>query len=426
MIYFITDEKEQFIEKCEQSQKKENSVLRITKQKIVKLQGFGGCFNELGYIALSALSETDKKTVLDDLFGKDSCNFNYCRSSIAANDFATEWYSYDETPGDYELKNFSVARDEKTVIPYIKEGLKRREDMILFASPWSPPTWMKTNNNYSGGRLKKDKRTQKAHAKYLSMYLSEYKKRGIHINYLYPQNEVMANLNHPTCLWTGEEYKTFIQKYLMKEIEKEHPDVKIWLGTINSESFEDYAFRFLEDKKLRNKIGGVGYQWAGKEAIQKTHESFPNAHIIQTESECGDGNNTFAFAEYIFSLMQLYLTNGAEAYVYWNMVLGSNPTSPWGWRQNSLITVDEETKTWRKNPEYYLMKHFSKFMERGDTVVRTIGGWTGNAVAVQKQDGSHVIVVHNPLQEERTIRIVCDKKEVKVDLRPNAFHTILL
>lgn len=227
-------------------------------------------------------------------------------------------------------------------------------------------------------------RAEKTYAKYLSAYLSEYEKRDVHIHFLHPQNEVTADQSFPSCLYTGEEFKNFVAGYLCAEISRNNPGTQIWLGTINSHSFEDYAFRFFEDKKLSKKIGGIGYQWIGEESVCKTRASFPRVPIVQTESECGDGENTFAFAEYIFSLMQHYLTNGAEAYVYWNMILGSDPYSTWDWAQNSLITVDENSRTWRKNPEYWLMKHFSAFLHRGDETVRCTGAWSGNSVAARR------------------------------------------
>ena len=56
---------------------------------------------------------------------------------IGANDFATEAYSYDETDGDFELKHFSIAHDEKTLVPFIQAALRYQPKLRLWASPWS-------------------------------------------------------------------------------------------------------------------------------------------------------------------------------------------------------------------------------------------------------------------------------------------------
>ena len=107
------------------------------------VEGFGGCFNELSYIALSSLEKTEQDKVLDALFAADGCAFNWGRISVGANDYAERWYSYNETPGDYAMEHFSIDRDELYVLPYIREAQKRCPDMQFFASPWSPPSWMK-------------------------------------------------------------------------------------------------------------------------------------------------------------------------------------------------------------------------------------------------------------------------------------------
>jgi len=108
------------------------------------VEGFGGCFNELGWDALEALSEEDRKAVMDEIFGEENCNFNYGRVPIGANDFSMEWYSCDDVKDDYELKHFNIERDKTYTIPFIREAQQRQKDFWVFGSPWSPPIWMKT------------------------------------------------------------------------------------------------------------------------------------------------------------------------------------------------------------------------------------------------------------------------------------------
>jgi glucosylceramidase len=45
---------------------------------------------------------------------------------IGANDYALEWYRLDETEDDYAMSDFSVARDERILIPYIKAAMAIR------------------------------------------------------------------------------------------------------------------------------------------------------------------------------------------------------------------------------------------------------------------------------------------------------------
>jgi glucosylceramidase len=114
------------------------------------IDGFGACFNELGWTSLSALSDEDKEAILRELFAPGvGANFTICRTPIGANDFSCDWYSYDEMAGDFALKHFSIANDLETLVPFIKSALRCQPKLKLWASPWSPPTWMKYNGHYA-------------------------------------------------------------------------------------------------------------------------------------------------------------------------------------------------------------------------------------------------------------------------------------
>lgn len=114
------------------------------------MQGFGACFNELGWIALQKLSPADRDTVLQELFDVSrGARFSYCRMPISANDFSTEAYSYDEIDGDFELKHFSIEHDRATLIPFIHAAQSHNPSLRLWASPWPPPSWMKRNGFYA-------------------------------------------------------------------------------------------------------------------------------------------------------------------------------------------------------------------------------------------------------------------------------------
>lgn len=134
-------------------------VLELTGEQRQTVLGFGGCFNELGWQALGLAKQEQKEEFIKELFGKEECDFNYGRIPIGANDFSLEWYSCDEVDGDYELKHFNIERDKIHTIPYIREAMKYQADFTLFASPWSPPTWMKTKKAYNYGRIKMDEAT---------------------------------------------------------------------------------------------------------------------------------------------------------------------------------------------------------------------------------------------------------------------------
>lgn len=417
----------------------DNANLTVTNEQFQLLEGFGGCFNELGYAALQQLSEDDRSGVMHALFHPDGEHgFSICRLPIGASDYALEWYSLNETDGDLAMEHFSIARDREYLIPYIKEALKQNPELKLFASPWSPPTWMKFPKSYNYGTLRWEKEILESYALYFVRFVQAYQAEGITIHQVHVQNEVVADQKFPSCVWTGEQLREFIRDYLGPAFEQHGLDTEIWLGTINAPEawdewlkkketdFNGYANTVLSDPEAYKYVKGVGYQWAGKHAIQRTVQSYPELRYMQTENECGDGENTWFYARYVFNLYQHYFTNGVNAYIYWNMALEPKGRSTWGWEQNAMLTIDKASRTVTRNPEYYVMKHFAHFTSPNDRRAGLKGSWAGNAVAFKKPDGTHVVVLANPFKEQRELRLAVGDEVRLFQLEPESFHTIVI
>jgi glucosylceramidase len=411
-------------------------TLELTSERYQEIDGFGGCFNELGWVAMTDLNEIDHQKVMEDLFKPDdSCNFNFCRIPIGASDYALEWYSHDEHDGDYNMEQFSIERDKLYLLKYIKEAQKYNPDIKFFASPWSPPTWMKSPKAYNYGTLIWKKEVLEAYALYFMKFIQAYEAEGVTINQLHVQNEPVSDQKFPSCIWTGEQFREFISKYLGPLFEKNDIKTEIWLGTLNGPEvderyihtrYDDYANLVLSDPEARKYIKGVSYQWCGRNAIQQTYQSFPEMKFMQSENECGDGTNTWEYARYVFNLYRHYLTNGVNSYIYWNMVLRPRGISTWGWEQNAMITVDPQSGEYVKNPEYYVMKHFSHFIKKGAVRVGLKGHWTGTSVAFENPNGEIVAVINNGLNREREITIKYKTSEFTVSLKPLSFNTIVI
>ncbi len=401
--------------------------LRWTGARAQSWEGWGGCFNELGWTALSSLPEADRKQVIHALFDPvDGCRFNLCRLPIGASDYAAEWYSHNETEGDLEMAHFSIARDKRFLIPYIKEAQALRPDMKLFASSWSPPTWMKFPRAYNYGTLIWTPEILRAYALYLARFVEAYRAEGIRIDQIHVQNEPVADQKFPSCLWTGEQMREFIRDYLGPLFAKRKMDCEIWLGTLNTADYDGYVNTALSDPDANRFISGVGLQWDGKGMVQRVHAAWPEKRIMQTENECGNGQNTWEYAQYVFSLLQHYIVNGASAYIYWNMVLAPTGLSTWGWRQNAMVTVDPQTRQVTLNPEFHVMKHFSRFIAPGAVRLPLAGCLAANALAFENPDGSRVTVVANPLKTERACVLGDEQTAVRVTLAPESFNTIVV
>lgn len=413
----------------------------LTGEKKQEILGFGGCFNELGWEALQLVPDGQREAYLDALFTEDGCNFNYGRVPIGANDFSLEWYSCDEVTDDYELRHFNIERDKKYTIPYIREAQKRQKDFWLFASPWSPPVWMKTKKAYNYGRIRMEERVLRAYAQYFVRFVQEYAGENIRVGQVHVQNEPMADQKFPSCLWSGENMRDFIRDYLGPAFEEAGLNTQLWLGTINgpfldfmmpgasapfSEFYDQFANTVLSDERARRYLTGVGLQWGGKHVMEQIAASYPELHYMQTESECGDGQNTWEHMEYIFNQMWFYFRHGAERYTYWNMALKEGGISTWGWTQNSLCTVNPETGELTLQPEFYLMKHFSHFVKKGARLLETRGHWTSNMVAFENPDGSIVLVVGSNMNRDRQFTFRHGEKSFSAEIRAHSLHTFVI
>lgn len=415
-------------------------ALTLTGARAQTVRGFGACFNELGWRALNTLSDIDRTAVLDELFSPQGGCLNYGRVPIGANDFSLDWYSCDEERDDLDLRHFSVERDRQGAIPFVREACRRQSGFSLFASPWSPPTWMKTAPVYNFGRIRMEPQILSAYARYLLRFVREYAREGIRVSQIHVQNEPVSDQKFPSCVWSGEQLRVFIRDYLGPALAESRLDTELWLGTLNgpfsdipigpdapyAEFFDRMANTVLADPQARRYISGVGLQWGGKHLLPQIAAAYPEMRLMQTESECGDGLNTWQQAEYIFGQLWLYLTYGAEGYTYWNIALAEDGLSSWGWRQNSLVVVDEKKGTYRFTPEFYVMKHFFAFVREGAVRLAAKGPFAANAVAFENPDGSVAVIGQNGMDRERRMTFTSAGRSFSAVLEPRSIHSFLI
>lgn len=425
----------------------ENHIKIMAGEPLHTIEGFGACFNELGWTSLSMLPESDREFIMKELFEPGAgANFTICRMPLAANDFSREWYSYNETDGDFTMKHFSIENDLETLVPFIHHAKKHNRALKIWASPWSPPSWMKWNKHYAcaitneslaerfQNHLTPDQQGKEgtnmfiqenayfqSYALYFSKFIDAYRKQGIEISMIMPQNEFNSCQVFPSCTWTAAGLATFIGRYLGPAMAEKN--VEIMFGTMERPATA-LVDTILNDTLANRYVKGIGFQWAGKKAMPDIHRRYPDLKLYQTEQECGDGKNDWRHCEYAWSLMKHYLTHGASAYLYWNISLEKGGVSRWGWRQNSLISVNPESKTYNFNHEYYLMKHVSRFVQPGAKLVKTDGKFT-DILAFVNPDKSVVAVLHNELDQENEVSIEVGKKNLLAKLAARSFNTFV-
>ncbi|MCB1130424.1 MAG: glycoside hydrolase family 30 protein [Verrucomicrobiae bacterium] len=409
-------------------------VLVNTSTKLQQIDGWGGCFNERGWKAIMTLSPSDRKTLMDELFHPtEGLRLGLCRTPIGASDYAVDLYSLNEKAGDFAMEHFSLEQDRKWLIPYIKAAQSIRPDLKLWGSPWSPPSWMKHNGSLHGpgpeNRIKDDVQTLDALALYFARYVEEYRKEGIEISMVMPQNEPNMTTNYTSCLWTGGQLSKFIGHHLGPVFEKRGLSTEIHLGTINDDDDRGgYAYWVepsVADPETRKHLDGLGCQWDSAPTMEETHLLHPDMKLMQTEAECGNHENNWGFAEYQFGLAMKWFAAGAGSNMIWNLVLDETGLSTGGWAQCSPVVVDTKKREIIRTPYFHLYQHFSHFIEPGAHLVASTGAW-GDKLAFVNPDGGAVIVLANRSDQEHPLTINIDGKRsgiVKIPAR--SFNTFV-
>ena len=424
------------------------------------VQGFGTCFSELSHRALSKLSPEDYDAIMTELFAPDGgMGFTICRMPIGASDFALKYYSFDDTPGDLAMEHFSVDNDKQTLIPLIKSSLDKNPDLKIWGSPWCPPQWMKVNGHYASRPLRartagpmpgrhrleldnlirdnelsdsqimhvgedsfiQDEAFFKAYALYFQKYIQAYREQGIDIFMVMPQNEFNSDQNFPSCTWTARGITDFLH-YLVPAMKEEGVDV--FFGTMER---PDRALvdTVLTDPMIGKDIKGVAFQWAGKDALPLIHESYPGLTMVMSEQQCFYGANSWKDFMDAWDLLKYNMDNGVAIYDYWNLALFEGEVSTWGWQQNSLISVDYETGTFRRNYEFYEMKHISGYVKPGAVYLGTSGSME-EAMAFRNPDGTIVVLVAEKTGKPRDLAIKAGPRAVRVNIPAYSVSTVVI
>ena len=437
-------------------------------EKGMEFKAWGTCFNELDLDAIKLLKETEQKDIMKMLFSpQGDLRFTRGRLTMNANDYSREWYSCSDVWGDLELKYFNIEHDKENVIQLIRMAQREQPQLTFWMSPWSPPTWMKINGDYpvlSSRYNKMDKRQDyllysdeakvdpdemkllgdrqgvfprrlatkdyfiqdpaylQAYANMFCRFIELYEQEGIPIDMVMYQNEAYSYTPYPGCAWTAEGTVRFNHDYLAPTLRQKHPEVHLYLGTFNTNRL-DYVDKIVG--QLQGDVEGLGFQWEARENLDHFRQHYPQLRLIQTESECGNGSMDWPAGEHTFGLMCDYIGRGCEEYYIWNFILTGNGQSPWGWRQNALIQVDQQKKTYRLTPEYFAVKHFARFVEPGSRMVAYKASPETPVIAFVTPGGKRIIIAGNFASEPKPISVKLGKRNLASTLPPHSFHTFV-
>jgi len=397
------------------------------------MDGFGFTLSQGSASHLLAMSDSARKSVLQELFGtgEKDIRISYLRLAVAASDLNTFPFSYndlkDPQATDPTLSQFSLSYDTLDVLPVLEQILEVNPQIKLMASPWSPPTWMKDNKDTRGGSLLPE--FEASYAQYLVKYIQEMAKRGFTIDALTIQNEPLHPGNNPSLLMLADQQARFIGKHLGPAFRQVGIQTKIVIYDHNADR-PDYPITVLSDPLANPFIDGAAFHLYGGqiEALSEVHQAFQDKHIYFTEQWIGSpGNLEGDIAWHVKNLVIGAPRNWAKTVLEWN--ISSNPSlSPHTDRGGcdrclGAITIDGNAVT--RNPAYYVIAHASKFVDPGSLRIgSTLPEGLPN-VAFLRADGKQVLIVHNDSKASKQFEIRSGNQQFKASLPAGATGTWL-
>ena len=436
------------------------------EQKFQSITGFGGAFTESSAYILNNLSAENRDSVLRAYFGDHGARYSLCRTHINSCDFSLDHYSYAPDSGDFLLRSFSIDEDQDDIVPMIKEAQAlSREGFKLIASPWTAPPWMKTNNDWYGGKLRKE--YYATWALFFRKYLEAYAKEGIPVWGITVENEPLGNDAHWESMhYTPEEMADFVKNHLGPLLQSSHPEVNILVYDQNrGRELDEWAEVLLNDKALLPYIYGTAVHWYTStvdwypESLTKTHELAPDKSIIHTEG-CVDAQVPVWYDDAWYwsreatdwgydwapdslkkdhpKYVPVYryardiigcLNSQVEGWIDWNMVLDrqGGPNLAQNWCIAPVI-ADPATDSVYFTPLYYTLVHFSRFIRPGaERIGIDLDEHSGlMATAVENTDGSIVVIVLNQGTDPADFRLEMGDDSHNIRIKGQAIQTIIL
>lgn len=399
--------------------------------------GFGGALTDASAETFYRLPVGKQSEILTAFFDKEKGNgFSLCRTTIHSCDFSSGSYTYAEIPGDKALKHFSIAPDMKFRVPFIKAAFdKAGSDLKLFASPWSPPAWMKTNNDMlHGGKLLPE--FASTWADYFVRFVQEYEKAGIPMWGLTVQNEPMAVQRWESCIFTAEEERDFVKSYLGPTLERSGLSrLKLMIWDHNRGIMYQRAKVVYDDPSASKYVWGSGFHWyVGDhfENVRLLHDAYPDKQLLFTEATDAEFDagivKDWKWGEICAKSMIMDLNNGACGWVGWNIILDERggPNHVGNYCTAPIICNTKTGELTYMNTFYY-MGHFSKFIRPGaKRIICSSNSDDLLATAFLNVDGRIVVVVVNQTENAIAFNTWIESRAVKTSSPAHSIITLIL
>jgi glucosylceramidase len=401
--------------------------------------GIGGALTDASAETFARIPKDKQQEILRAYFdAQQGIGYTFARTNIHSCDFSSGSYAY-VAEGDKELRSFSVEHDRQYRIPFIKEAIVAAGGKLtIFASPWSPPAFMKDNNNMlHGGKLKPE--FYQSWADYYVKFIKAYQQEGIPIWGITVQNEPMATQTWESCVYTAEDERDFLKNYLGPTMHKAGlGDKKIITWDHNRDLIYQRARTILSDPKAAKYVWGIGYHWyepwSGGDPmydnVKLVREAFPDKPLVFTEG-CADSFdykklNDWSLGERYGSSMINDFNNGTVAWTDWNILLdekgGPNHVSNFCF---APLHADTRTGQLIYTNSFYYIGHFSKFIRPGAKRIASSPSRSAlTSTAFMNPDGKVAVVVMNKGDKEVSYYLWVAGEAAQVLSPPHSIQTL--
>jgi glucosylceramidase len=402
--------------------------------------GIGGAITDASAETFAKLPASVQQEFLKACYNpKDGIGYTMARTNINSCDFSSDIYTYVKD-NDKDLKSFNLQHDLKYKIPMIKQAMATNNKTLLFVSPWSPPAWMKDNNNMlQGGKLKPE--FADSWANYYVKFIKGYQSLNIPVWGLTVQNEPMAKQRWESCIYTSEDERDFIKNHLGPTLHKNGlGDKKLIAWDHNRDLMYQRASVILNDPAAAKYVWGIGFHWYETwtggpmqfDNLKLVSQAFPSKHLIFTEGckekfDIDSINNWSLGEKYGYSMINDF-NNGTTAWTDWNVLLdehgGPNHVGNFCF---APIHADTKTAKLIYTNAYYYIGQFSKFIQRG---AKRISASSSRAqlqtTAFRNPDGSIVVVVMNSTDKKIPYHVWLKGKGSETESLPNSISTLII
>ncbi|BAX81044.1 glycoside hydrolase family 30 protein [Labilibaculum antarcticum] len=426
--------------KTKQALETENSIFVNPNNTFQTLIGIGGAITDASAKVFAKLTKEKQEEFITAYYGKEGINYTLIRTSIHSCDFSSGSFTYIKE-GDKELKTFSIDHDRQYRLPMIKRAIKKAGgSMLFYASPWSPPAFMKDNKNMlQGGKLLPE--YYDAWARYYAKFIKAYEKEGIPVWGVTIQNEPMAIQRWESCIYTAEEERDFLKNHLGPILKQEGlGDKNIVVWDHNRDLITHRANTIFDDPDAAKYAWGTGFHWyetwRGGEPmfdnLQKIQEAYPDKKLLFTEG-CNEAFDPAKYqywpnAERYGHSMINDFNRGTVGWTDWNILLdetgGPNHV---GNLCFSPIHADTRTDSLIYTPSYYYLGHFSKYIRPGAKRVSTVSSVSFlESTSFINEDGKIATVVMNRSEQSINYQLyVGANQAVSINIPARAIQTII-